>query len=1507
MLSLRRRQEEGGAGFRAMADDVELEEGEACSDDDDDQGGLGFVDPDVALSYIDEKLQHVLGHFQKDFEGGVSAEKLGPKFGGYGSFLPTYQRSPTPLPQSRRSSPMVANISTPRSPYQQPAEILGQNNSTVAVESISRNNVPTAPSSGDLCKSKICPSTNGEKDIVAPSVYLDSSFNDSGQKALKLRIRVDSSNALVKKKASIYSGLGLDISSSSSSMEGSPDSHEGLSPEFTTMPYDPRTILQIMTCFSVPGGFLLSPLHANVLQLTNKVAPLLKKWGKHLDVENIPSTYEGHSEPALHGERFRGQISKKKKAESKKKKSINTNTRNKLGDTKTIKSKEVHTEMASCQEIISDTPGIPSFSGVSATDLKRVSQFSEEPTRNACISRPYEQNKYVQLKEQIGGNDLATNKAEAMKEEAAKHTENCNFDKSGNGYQMKGEVRLKVTKVDMCLEEMDVTNHDHSPFYRKKESKVKPDRKYGAAIVNSESNEDVKDWEVPCEDLKKAPGKIIFASDRLGGDNYQTEFKRMDNEHKINAAAASEFLEDNNSTHSSAAAKDRKIDFQLKSNHFEKKTKAKSHTDINENLPIRSQVDTEGNMLENGTAQCELRPKEKINGNNEKELDMSVAAKEEIPVSIKHGKFLASAERELHMPSTSFITTTNTVPLPAPVVIEENWVCCDLCQKWRLLPYGTNPSMLPKKWKCSMLNWLPGMNRCDIGEDETTDALNTLYVTQVPAAGVSSCGPHTVAAGTAASNSYNISGQLEQSRKRKITLKDENTLVESSYPTPSPIPLMSNPQVPTKNKRTIDSDHYPFEANFGNKHGLGPVSTSADFVVENQKLKHKRCNSYSDRGDLMEKFKKHAEFQSKRENDQDEHKASKKCKKVNQHHFDRDWNQECDLSGRNVHDETKRFPTKEKPIKNSCEQGGISVHKERVSSRYDLLEKNKKIDDEDAAFVMEKKEHHKDVEIIDLSSKKTISKECEKIQSADNTSKGYKNDNLKERKPTIIKSEELMSKVDTRPVKARDADKVLSSAEGCLNNELVADNKYVTGKEVASELWENLPPKQALELAEPNRRPDAAYLQTSTVATSSSSKISSSWRNKNSEEAKGSPVGSVSSSPLRNFNTEKLSRGRITGKDGSLNADSNMHNSGIKVGELYNDNHGRNFGESQAAGEPILHSGNKHPKVSSRKEKTQPSVDNKEMRKHNVAQVARSHLKEGKSEVHSTPVKSDASKMKAHLKRSSVEIGYGIVKQAILNTSDTASPIRKDNNMVAFALKEARDLKHMANHLKNKGQVLESTGLYFEAALKFLHVACLLETPSIDGSRPADAAQSMKMYSETAKLCDFCAHAYERCKEMAAAALAYKCVEVAYLKAAYYKHPSASKDRQELQAVVQIAPGESPSSSASDIENLNSHGVSKATSTKGRNSPLVAGNLLPLAVRNQAHLLRLLAYTNDVNCAFDATRKSQIALASSAGNQEGGKGVDDGLGSVRTVLDLNFNNVDELLRLVRLSMESIGS
>jgi len=43
---------------------------------------------------------------------------------------------------------------------------------------------------------------------------------------------------------------------------------------------------------------------------------------------------------------------------------------------------------------------------------------------------------------------------------------------------------------------------------------------------------------------------------------------------------------------------------------------------------------------------------------------------------------------------------------------------------------------------------------------------------------------------------------------------------------------------------------------------------------------------------------------------------------------------------------------------------------------------------------------------------------------------------------------------------------------------------------------------------------------------------------------------------------------------------------------------------------------------------------------------------------------------------------------------------------------------------------------------------------------------------------------------MAAAALAYKCIEVAYMKVAYYKHSAASKDRHELLTALQtVMPG----------------------------------------------------------------------------------------------------------------------
>ena len=73
--------------------------------------------------------------------------------------------------------------------------------------------------------------------------------------------------------------------------------------------------------------------------------------------------------------------------------------------------------------------------------------------------------------------------------------------------------------------------------------------------------------------------------------------------------------------------------------------------------------------------------------------------------------------------------------------------------------------------------------------------------------------------------------------------------------------------------------------------------------------------------------------------------------------------------------------------------------------------------------------------------------------------------------------------------------------------------------------------------------------------------------------------------------------------------------------------------------------------------------------------------------------------------------------------------------------------------------------------------------------------------------------------------------------------------------------GESPSSSASDIDNLNNNGLSKkAPSNKDANSPQVAGNHLLLAVRNQPHLTRLLAYVSSFILTSSSIKFSFIVV-----------------------------------------------
>lgn len=83
--------------------------------------------------------------------------------------------------------------------------------------------------------------------------------SSSDQKCLKVRIKVGSENLLTQKNAEIYSGLGLDVSPSSS-LDDSHDDSEGLSHDlWDASAESPTSIIQVSHApvFSVTSAFLL--------------------------------------------------------------------------------------------------------------------------------------------------------------------------------------------------------------------------------------------------------------------------------------------------------------------------------------------------------------------------------------------------------------------------------------------------------------------------------------------------------------------------------------------------------------------------------------------------------------------------------------------------------------------------------------------------------------------------------------------------------------------------------------------------------------------------------------------------------------------------------------------------------------------------------------------------------------------------------------------------------------------------------------------------------------------------------------------------------------------------------------------------------------------------------------------------------------------------------------------------------------------------------------------------
>ncbi|MCL7039869.1 hypothetical protein MKW94_007361 [Papaver nudicaule] len=1717
----------GGSRNEMMEEENELEEGEACfyhqeeggnSNDDD-------FDPDVALSYLDEKVQDVLGHFQKDFEGGVSAENLGAKFGGYGSFLPTHQRSPS-IWSHPRTPQKVQNNGTPASPNNLPLEGARQNSSVPSSATLpvkqgqtSTNALPPlisgAPSGGNSSKkdARICSMGSGE--FTSKLAAVNRPSNPTDQKSLKVRLKVGPPDSMTQ---TIYSDFGLDISPSSSP-EDSPIESGGFSPESQSTPEkSPTSILQVMTSFPVTGGSLLSPLSDSLLNLMERdnlrkesrlgTAWKVKEEGSSF-LEEEPLVAVG--EEKVFGEKKRKSLEKSGRLMGLK----NGNSKDAGNDISALLKKEIDIETPAGKELVSNALKLPILSSSqSATDsgkgTSRTFDMAREVHKNILKEKLFSfDHPKEEVRDTLGRQDV--NRVE-------KRNANSSSDKVS-------EDKKSRSSNDV----LDLPRKDGKKKSDRSDNTLPGDGLKGRKDVNGEPTDRAKEkvsrksTSFDRDGTKMAPGK----------EQVSSKGKKKSKGTEKNGNVSRDIQKECLKVVSSATLKDKqKIDGDIQNE--AKLDGHRVHKDFGQTRegyrdhPVDVKKEHAEDSLETPFRD---RPKEIKSEVAEKEAH-SVAGKSKERTSGKKVVLETcpkGAPATAHRSTLSVPGSDSVPPVVAPLVIEE-WVCCDKCQKWRLLPFGMHPSQLPKTWLCTMLTWLPGMNKCTFSEDETTSALYQ----SIAASGVALSevqNPDLIRQDNSLHSMPTVGNKKPKDRSNAAGSYTGLALASDF--------TRKDQQASIRGRSLNEVNQFSLESNQESKGGFQQLSKSSDSGGEKQTQRSKEKRKL-DRGDSF----KHLKVKSKRETDNDGYKAFKKLKAEGLSSSYEDWNLDNGgitgkmnpssnnglperLTEKNVqmHDEYAYWDNPVGDVKDNL-PGPARKPKENMqvldggildagkSGTKDAVVKKRKASDwqESQSYPPETTLHPTKHHVQD--NKASAVKEM-----------ASENERRKEKKARVHKSDRKESRTskggDRANKKGKIARIVMSGGRDLVGDAREEENRGLIKDQQLGYQGEKAISQRTLDGIDPLKR-DVGYGQSSTAANSSSSKVSGSQKSKaNFAEVKGSPVESVSSSPLRISNPDKVTsvRRMPLGKDDAGNTcspkrcsdgmrddDSNMpetvrkekassvvHRESVEssvlgyqgrdvnnvsggsaspykrdhrlaVGgvdsldqhhqypseltgkehgyddervnnnhhyangslpkkstktsssrskdqtkvskfdlgkgknkvpnlfneqeELHSSNHSRYEDEvrnhTPHQGEPRDVNNNLQNRFSVQPSKDELNLPDKrsagkwsgEVGKEKPSKLAChdgdlktgvASLKDGRSNLHRPqnltqdpeiekvtnrvfperadqidtgkgksqllphsgdkqetlsrcprPVAGpsgggDASKVPKQLKRPDNQNGahHSSLKNCTTNGSvndrSAPSPVRKDPTTQAAsnALREAKDLKHSADRVKNFGSILETTGLYFEAALKFLHGASLYEAASNDGAKHAEMNQSLEVYSSTAKLCAFVAYEYERCKEMAAAALAYKCMELAHMRVIYFRHPSANKDRNELLTALQMAPpGESPSSSASDVDNLNQGTLDKLALAKGVNSPHVAGNHVIVA-KNRPNFMRLLNFAEDVNLAMEASRKSQSAFSAAKVGMLEAKN-EDGISSIKRALNFNFHDVQGLLRLVRLAMEAIS-
>ncbi|XP_022991299.1 uncharacterized protein LOC111487993 [Cucurbita maxima] len=1650
-------------------EDTELEEGEAWSYQNNEVFDSN-IDPDIALSYIDVKIQHVLGHFQKDFEGGVSAENLGAKFGGYGSFLPSYQRSPVRL--HSRTPPKGHNCSTSRSPNNFLQEV-GHNNSVVSSTtpqsirpgppSTSSTSLPITRGSNlnESSKQEVCTSFQHVEELASGYGCVNNkSTTSSDQKSLKVRIKVGSDNLSTRKNDAIYSGLGLDVSPSSS-LDDSPSESEGVSRELQDGPFEsPTSILQMMTSFPVHGGLLLSPLPDDLIHLTQTGKPAREKKSARVQHYNRDRPLVG--EPSLKGGQMLVEKRVSKDTNDFLSESKNTNKKDFLNGSITSK-KTSEIDTVACEALVSNALKLPllanscAIAGETTKSQNGPSDVLTEADKIVARDRHFfnqlEDGPAVELPLAIEDEKQSNGSSGKVKEPK----KGSKFDDTSVSAKKSGE-----SKRDKTIDSIEAASRGKNAS-----SELNTNHKALHAHNNMKYTSG-KDHSLP-EGKKKSKfsqtdfipnGEVSKRSTKSGSSGSKTKsISKADN------ISTRTEIEDQK-TQNFRKTNDRYRDF-------------------------FGELDEDDNLIDASETPFEDR----LNHSDvfEKSTPVIPVSRERLSV-VKIGKSLASKA----FPEAVMNTASGTVSDMALAAVDnvngqDNWVCCDKCQQWRLLPLGTNPASLPEKWLCSMLDWLPGMNQCVFSEEETTKALIARF--QAPAApegniysNLSGVAPGVANARQSEQNHhhYDFNAWPGGGKKKHGANERPNATLKGDAP------QLSNSKKhdgAMKSRSLDDVNQLPVgdEANF--RH----LNKSSDVPVEKHKHKYKEKQDFHD---ILsdEGATKVLKTKNRKEKELD---YSRPLKKVRADSLDMIDEDQISVHSGSV---VKVDPTSSTgfPSASGGTNKSKSMDHSSKDSKYNMnvihRAPNDKRDDKLLGAVGD------DYLGGGSGSTKSNSKKRKVKASSDvQTNPGSLNgsEHLPQKRGPVTSDndhrKEKKTKLYKPPGKESSGRKEKKGSH--------SKNWLPLGQDVGSSLSH-----RSLDGADSLKR-DLGAIQPSLVATSSSSKISGSHKTKSSfHEMKGSPVESVSSSPMRIPNRDKILRSSREGKDfldagrtrfsdeeeedggsdrsgtgskkksvvahcrplkspsidtlnkdasnmsgkkaktkksssdvlncdlpngslggidpqhpckswaeqvqnedrpngtryrgnvtypvksgkdlpsqskdmnGSYCSDVGMHKD--KVPYSHDDLRGRSHPHSDLKvknGKHKLHDNSRIKSGDARKESSGKLSIERGKRdgdlnfvkhegpdstvygtsKENVILSAMKNQKHDRNGTASkkslfqkkdqlekvsgknTPVQlptsgelrneiphcppsagggkgsatdilqidasesKDVLKGKKHAKNHQKEAQTNGSRHSTPNERmpiDAPSPARRDssNQAATKAMKEAKDLKHLADRFKNTGSNHESLGFYFQAALKFLYGASLLEL-----SNNETAKQSMQIYSSTAKLCEFCAHEYEKIKDMAAAALAYKCMEVAFMRVIYSSHNTAIRDQNELQKALKLLPsGESPSP-ASDVDNLNNPGTAdKVALSKGVSSSQANGSHV-IPANNRPDFVRLLGYAQNVNFAMEASRKSQIAFTA-ANSSSVGTTNKDGISCIKTALDFNFQDVEGLLALVRIAMEAIN-